>query len=356
MKISKNSKKLMSFIMMMAFVFSSLVVTQKPAKAAGGPIVEVIGATLRQDDGSGKQALRFAILIKNADQANDCGITIKANDITKEISVSGGQKNIYARDENANTITYTAVVTGIPAKYVARDFEFSGSVTSIGGQKTTTESVKKNLKDVAYAANYMINDAGQLEAFTQGENVAALAKCWDNAKRIASLDKQNYSGKFLKMSFKLRRAAGEDDVNAPNGIQVNDAPSYTQVVKRSVTITDSWQEFVGYYDARTLSEDLVLYVNASDTSNIYVKDFTCENVTPEYEVDLSGQQYDGDKKAIKITLSESTRAWETLYAKYGAYVQISFMFDKGNLLGYKDSPIDRGKDIFLKLFEERVTL
>ena len=59
----------------------------------------------------------------------------------------------------------------------------------------------------------------------------------------------------------------------------------------------------------------------------------------------------GDKEWERLV-----KNYKALYAKYGAYVQISFMFDKGNLLGYKDSPIDRGKDIFLKLFEERVTL
>ena len=32
---------------------------------------------------------------------------------------------------------------------------------------------------------------------------------------------------------------------------------------------------------------------------------------------------------------------------------ISFIFDAGKALGYKDSPIDRGKDTFLELFQER---
>ena len=35
---------------------------------------------------------------------------------------------------------------------------------------------------------------------------------------------------------------------------------------------------------------------------------------------------------------------------------ISFMFDKHNLLPYKASPTDLGKDIFLKLFKERIFL
>jgi len=42
--------------------------------------------------------------------------------------------------------------------------------------------------------------------------------------------------------------------------------------------------------------------------------------------------------------------------KYSPYVKVSFMFDKNNLLGYKMSPIDCGKETFLKLFKERVVL
>ena len=51
-----------------------------------------------------------------------------------------------------------------------------------------------------------------------------------------------------------------------------------------------------------------------------------------------------------------TKNFYSLHNKYGAYVQLSFLFDKGDLLGYKDSPIDRGKEIFLQLFQERVTI
>ena len=47
---------------------------------------------------------------------------------------------------------------------------------------------------------------------------------------------------------------------------------------------------------------------------------------------------------------------KTLYNKYGSYVNISYMFDKDNLLQYKSSPIDEGKEKFIKLFKERVTI
>jgi hypothetical protein len=45
-----------------------------------------------------------------------------------------------------------------------------------------------------------------------------------------------------------------------------------------------------------------------------------------------------------------------LHEKYGAMVQISYIFDQDNLLGYKDSPIDKGAEIFMQLFKERIML
>jgi hypothetical protein len=42
--------------------------------------------------------------------------------------------------------------------------------------------------------------------------------------------------------------------------------------------------------------------------------------------------------------------------KYKNYVNISFIFDKKMITGYKDSPIDCGKEIFLHLFKERIVL
>lgn len=42
--------------------------------------------------------------------------------------------------------------------------------------------------------------------------------------------------------------------------------------------------------------------------------------------------------------------------KYSSYAEISFLFDKHNLLGYKCSPIDCGKEAFLELFKDRIIL
>ena len=45
-----------------------------------------------------------------------------------------------------------------------------------------------------------------------------------------------------------------------------------------------------------------------------------------------------------------------IHNKYGKYATISFAFDKDNLLGYKDSPIDKGKETFIELYKRRVNL
>ena len=57
---------------------------------------------------------------------------------------------------------------------------------------------------------------------------------------------------------------------------------------------------------------------------------------------------------------EEWRRWTNkfyqIHNKYGKYFQISYMFDFEDLLGYKDSPIDCGMDIFLTLYQNRVII
>lgn len=50
------------------------------------------------------------------------------------------------------------------------------------------------------------------------------------------------------------------------------------------------------------------------------------------------------------------RNLKNIHKRYGAYVKISFLWDKENLLGYKDSPIDKDKETFLMLFKRRVSI
>ena len=50
------------------------------------------------------------------------------------------------------------------------------------------------------------------------------------------------------------------------------------------------------------------------------------------------------------------RNLKQIHKKYGMFTKISFCFDKWDLLGYKDSPIDRGPETFLELYKRRVNL
>lgn len=45
-----------------------------------------------------------------------------------------------------------------------------------------------------------------------------------------------------------------------------------------------------------------------------------------------------------------------LHSKYKNNINMSFIFDKKKLTGYKDSPVDCGSEIFLTLFKERIVL
>lgn len=56
------------------------------------------------------------------------------------------------------------------------------------------------------------------------------------------------------------------------------------------------------------------------------------------------------------TAQRQIKNLKQIHNKYGKFVNISFMWDKNNLLGYKDSPIDKTPEIFLTLYKNRVNL
>lgn len=68
----------------------------------------------------------------------------------------------------------------------------------------------------------------------------------------------------------------------------------------------------------------------------------------------------GFDKQFKEIGDPEFQQWKTklikLNEKYKLYATISFLFDKKNILSYKSSPVDEGKEKFLKLFEERIIL
>lgn len=57
-----------------------------------------------------------------------------------------------------------------------------------------------------------------------------------------------------------------------------------------------------------------------------------------------------------VLFEKQVKSLRAIHNRFSNKVMISFMFDKYNLLGYKESPIDRGLDTFNFLFSRRFTL
>ena len=51
-----------------------------------------------------------------------------------------------------------------------------------------------------------------------------------------------------------------------------------------------------------------------------------------------------------------TKKLTKMNEKYKTDVTLSFIFDKNMYTDYKDAPVDKGKDVFLQLFKERIFL
>lgn len=66
-----------------------------------------------------------------------------------------------------------------------------------------------------------------------------------------------------------------------------------------------------------------------------------------------------DKQYQELGDAEHTKLVKNLtniHKKFGNFVTISYLFDKENILNYKSSPTDEGKDKFLYLFRNRINL
>ena len=94
---------------------------------------------------------------------------------------------------------------------------------------------------------------------------------------------------------------------------------------------------------------------------------TCGSNLIQHQVDLLARPFMAKEIVIAFDkqfkepgdaeFQQWTKKLAALHKKYSKQINISFMFDKGgNLLDYKDSPIDKGKEVFMQLFKERIRL
>ncbi|HBP43998.1 MAG TPA: hypothetical protein DD621_04995 [Clostridiales bacterium] len=79
-----------------------------------------------------------------------------------------------------------------------------------------------------------------------------------------------------------------------------------------------------------------------------LKDCGCKEIVIAYDHDFK-----------EYGTEESKRVEEKIAKignKYKSYMNISVLFDRENILNYKASPLDQGKDVFLYLFKNRIVL
>lgn len=80
--------------------------------------------------------------------------------------------------------------------------------------------------------------------------------------------------------------------------------------------------------------------------NILLKNFELDEIIIAFDKEF--ERYNDEKGR------EYFNKLESICRKYQNYCNFSFLFDKENLLKLKDSPIDRGKNIFLQLYDQRI--
>lgn len=123
-----------------------------------------------------------------------------------------------------------------------------------------------------------------------------------------------------------------------------------------------------YENKATIKKHKVVYVFESEKSVLQFESFGM----PHCAVAVCGSQF--NKYQLNILLKEcapnevvvcfdkeeiegETKYFDKLYAlckKYNQYCQFSFLYDRLGLLDMKDSPSDKGEEIFKKLLEKRV--
>ena len=152
MTINKTCKK------MMALVLSVLFIPKASAAAGETPQITVLGSSLKLDAaGDGKQALRLAIKVDNANAAKACAITIKSGSASYTVStkpvetgvVDKQASKLYSKDEANNSVIYAVSLTNVPAADFGTEFEIIGKAWGLDNTLYTSTTVVKSINSTA---------------------------------------------------------------------------------------------------------------------------------------------------------------------------------------------------------------
>ena len=146
---------------------------------------------------------------------------------------------------------------------------------------------------------------------------------------------------------------GKDLYNHPLGMNLynfNNSKNNIKLAKKAI-VFEGEKSVLKYQSYFGLENDISVACCGSSLSNYQVQqliDAGAEEIVIAFDRQFK-EIGDEEFKHLKKNLMR-------LYMKYKNYVNISFIFDKKMITGYKDSPIDCSKDIFLRLFKERIIL
>lgn len=141
--------------------------------------------------------------------------------------------------------------------------------------------------------------------------------------------------------------------NHPLGLNLynlNNSKNNIKIMKKAIIVEGekSCLKFASYFGA---DNDITVACCGSSISAVQIK-LLLELGVSEIIVGFDKQfQEIGDSEFKHLT-----KNLKNIHHKYSPYATISFLFDKQNLLGYKDSPLDRGPDIFQQLYKQRIFL
>ena len=135
-----------------------------------------------------------------------------------------------------------------------------------------------------------------------------------------------------------------------NLYNLNNSKNNIRSIKKAIVFEGEKSSLL-YSSYFGIDNDISVAVCGSNLTNYQIKllkDLDVEEVIIAFD------------KQFKELGDEEWKLWtnklKEIHKKYNSLVNISFIFDKWNLLDYKDSPIDKGKDTFLELFKRRVSL
>lgn len=253
------------------------------ASAADTPTVTIDGASIRTES---PQGLRFKITVTNASQATDFGIKLEYAGKTKTISLANNYTNIYAKDEAADTVEYTAVLINIPSDAFETDVQATGFVTYDGGTQTT-DAITRNIQGVAHAAGQELAADGTLSDMG-GTKVAVTQYGSD---MFYTLD-ETMAGKTVNVSLKVRVSGmGYGASVTGGGLQLNSTWDWL----KGVDMTDAWTTVsLSNYVVPEANANGFYFGNIDDVYKaggcLYVKDVSVEvvDLSGDIEVDLTG--------------------------------------------------------------------